>query len=1193
MKLNCLKFDPGDPCTDSKDFKGGSGGTLMAARFLSIFSILLGMVVLIGGFLKPPLLNTVPFNAGMCFLLSGTGLFMTSYRSGLWGGICGGLTALVGLATLLEYAWGVDFGFDHLIEQLSKPNGSELSGRMSFQAALGFGLAGLSLLLANLKEFPKGAFWIIGSLGATTAVLGILAVIAQVFSLETTIVWGNHTDMAAPLSWGIMGLGLGLASLAHSVLKENGTAGCCPPIILGMLGFLLSGCLWQALANHQETKIRKEIQTKADAYVGILETRLNDQANALILMARRWEEAGRPDLKKWNTDALNYIDHFQGYYAIGWADSYYKLQWVIPENQESFFKNRFLTLDEKTKSGLEGALEQKTIHFSQAVDWVPNRHLTLSLIPLFPQGKFDGTLMAAFDASRLLKTLADQTGMEGFHFFLSEKGKALTQTAQFDTGAGPNQIFSDIHEIRKLSINGLDWQFNLQPLNRFIMERRSLLPEAVLGMGIILSILTGWAFNVLRKSERRQNNLENEILKRKQVERDLARAQKISKTGNWTLNWSDQKMWWSDEVYRILGLPLNHKPQTLEKFLKSVCPEDCLRVKREIQSALSEGVAFNIIHRVVQSSGTMRLVKQRSEIYLGDNGKPSQIFGTIQDITEQKNAENLAARLGRIVDKSFNEIYIFDANSLLFTQVNLGARLNLGYRMEELCRLTPLDLKPEFTREQFEKQIAPLKRGAESVIVFETVHKRKNGSTYPVEIRLQLSQEETPQQFVAIIQDITERKKAQKLFSSAFKELEKRIEARTFDLAKLNKNLQAEIIERKKVEEELIVARDEAEKANQAKSQFLSQMSHELRTPLNAILGFSQLIATNSAEPLTSSQEQGVNEILKGGKHLLDLINEILDMARIETGNLSLSVEDINLNDLVEELLALSYPMARNKQVELYNYVSLEGDLYVRADRVRLKQILLNLMSNAIKYNKAKGSVKLDAIEREDGMIEISVSDTGHGISKDNMKDLFKPFYRFGSEQNDIEGTGIGLTITRQLVECMDGTISVNSIEGEGSIFVINVPKGTKELAAEDMFLEPVRKKSVNAGQKSKYIILYVEDNPANLNLVRHLFRRRSDVELLAAPDAKLGIELAQAHHPDLILMDINLPGMNGITAMKYLQNLPETQDIPVVAISANAMPRDVKQGLEAGFCDYLTKPLDVVEFHRVVGEILQGTRAQ
>jgi CheY-like chemotaxis protein len=222
-------------------------------------------------------------------------------------------------------------------------------------------------------------------------------------------------------------------------------------------------------------------------------------------------------------------------------------------------------------------------------------------------------------------------------------------------------------------------------------------------------------------------------------------------------------------------------------------------------------------------------------------------------------------------------------------------------------------------------------------------------------------------------------------------------------------------------------------------------------------------------------------------------------------------------------------------------------------------------------------------------MIEISVSDTGPGIEEERIGELFQPFNRMDFQYSEIEGTGIGLTIAKQLIECMDGSIRVESKPGEGSTFIISIARGVGGLAPKDLFLEPVRIAPDLADEQKKNVILYVEDNPANLNLIRHVFRHRPDVELLTAPDAKLGIELAQAHLPDLILMDINLPGMDGITAMKFLQNKPETQDIPVVAISANAMPREVKKGLLAGFCDYLTKPLDLVEFCRVVDEILQG----
>ncbi|NIP99863.1 MAG: PAS domain S-box protein, partial [Nitrospinaceae bacterium] len=265
-----------------------------------------------------------------------------------------------------------------------------------------------------------------------------------------------------------------------------------------------------------------------------------------------------------------------------------------------------------------------------------------------------------------------------------------------------------------------------------------------------------------------------------------------------------------------------------------------------------------------------------------------------------------------------------------------------------------------------------------------------------------------------------------------------------------------DITSQKQAEKELIQAKEDAVKANNAKSQFLSQMSHELRTPLNAILGFSQLINTNQEEPLTSNQEQGIHEILKAGKHLLELINEILDMARIEAGNLSLSIEDINLSDLIEELVALTLPMVKGKKIDLYNYVSMKGDLYVQADRVRLKQILLNLISNAIKYNTDGGSVWLDASENDEGMVEIQVKDSGMGIAEENIDGLFQPFNRLGTEGMGIEGTGIGLTISKQLAECMEGTIRVKSDEGKGSIFSVFIPQGEPDMASEGFFLEPV-----------------------------------------------------------------------------------------------------------------------------------------
>lgn len=429
--------------------------------------------------------------------------------------------------------------------------------------------------------------------------------------------------------------------------------------------------------------------------------------------------------------------------------------------------------------------------------------------------------------------------------------------------------------------------------------------------------------------------------------------------------------------------------------------------------------------------------------------------------------------------------------------------------------------------------------------------------------------------------------------------INQQLEQANNELEEYSQNLEIKVKNRTEETKELVrlnralqEAQEKAEKSSNAKSEFLSQMSHELRTPLNAILGFGQLMESDPKEPLTEYQQESVSEILKAGKHLLELINEILDLSRIETGHPTLSFENVNLNYLTEELATLCQPMARKNNIELLNYVPLHDDLFVYADRVRLKQVLLNLVSNAIKYNKASGSVKIDATGNKETGIRISVSDTGIGIPEDRLDDLFQPFNRLGSEKTDIEGTGIGLTITKQLVELMNGSIEVDSRPGEGSTFSVTLPWGQPE--EESKVLRPMEAahNPSSLTPRDRWVILYVEDNPANLNLVRQILRRRSDVLLLTAPEAKLGIELAQAHQPDLILLDINLPGMDGLTAFKRLRALKETKTTPVVAISANALPRDIKIALDTGFSDYLTKPLDVVEFNRTVEDHLQ-TRLQ
>jgi PAS domain S-box-containing protein len=393
-----------------------------------------------------------------------------------------------------------------------------------------------------------------------------------------------------------------------------------------------------------------------------------------------------------------------------------------------------------------------------------------------------------------------------------------------------------------------------------------------------------------------------------------------------------------------------------------------------------------------------------------------------------------------------------------------------------------------------------------------------------------------------------------------------------------------DVTERKRLDQvlqeknvELENARSVAEKANRSKSEFLSSMSHELRSPLNAILGFAQLMETGSPLP-TPVQKASIEQILKAGWYLLELINEILDLALIESGRLSLSLEPMSLVDVMLECQAMIEPQAQKSGV-LMSFPQLDTPYYINADRTRVKQVLINLLSNAIKYNRVQGAVEVTCSVSTAQRIRISVQDTGEGLSPEKLAHLFQPFNRLGKEASAEEGTGIGLVVSKRLVELMGGDIGVESTVGTGSIFWIelNLADKPQPVVGAAELLAPIQ--VLVQHDAVLRTLLYVEDNRANMQLVEQLIERRPDMRLLSAVDGMSGIAMARTHQPDVILMDINLPGMSGIQALKILREDALTAHIPVLAISANAMPHDIKKGLEAGFFRYLTKPIKVIEF--------------
>jgi PAS domain S-box-containing protein len=479
-----------------------------------------------------------------------------------------------------------------------------------------------------------------------------------------------------------------------------------------------------------------------------------------------------------------------------------------------------------------------------------------------------------------------------------------------------------------------------------------------------------------------------------------------------------------------------------------------------------------------------------------------------------------------------------------FKQVNARFVEMVGYSEQELFTRTPLDITHPEDLTETQRLVKEMLGGTERCCV-EKRYLRKDGGVLSANRTACVIRDKNgnPRDFLVMVEDITERKRAE----AALRE-----------------------------------AKEEADRANHAKSEFLSRMSHELRTPLNAILGFGQLLERQNPTP---QQRTRVDHIISAGRHLLKLINEVLDISRIEAGHLQLSVEPVSVAEVLEEALDLMRPLAADRAMQLLVPAEMEEDLYVLADRQRLKQVLLNLLTNAVKYTGVGGQIAVSVQKSSPTLTRVVVTDTGAGIATEKLARLFTPFDRLGVEQSDVEGTGLGLALCQRLMHAMAGEIGVNSTIGKGSEFWIDLP-------AVDSPLKTLPRNRITATDDVSTAeagrILYIEDNLSNLTLVEQMLAEQPQIELLTAMQGGLGLDMARQHSPDLILLDLHLPDIHGQEVLARLRQDKLTRDIPVVIISADATTRQIQRLLAAGAHSYLTKPLDICEFFRVIDEIMR-----
>ncbi|MDH5545050.1 MAG: PAS domain-containing protein [Gammaproteobacteria bacterium] len=634
------------------------------------------------------------------------------------------------------------------------------------------------------------------------------------------------------------------------------------------------------------------------------------------------------------------------------------------------------------------------------------------------------------------------------------------------------------------------------------------------------------------------------------IEQRFNLSQRHAKYGVWDWNIRTNDLYWSNQIGPLLGIGDGEIDANYADFVNATHPDDREYVAEVIRAAIENGAEYNIEHRVVWADGTIRWILETGDVIFDENGVPLNMIGVARDVTEHHHA-NVALKESAKLLNSAQAI----AHVGHWSWDVISGKLFWSDEIYRIFGYSPGEFEPtykKFIETLHPDDIERIKISEEQAFSQGKPHSidhriiRKDGSIAWVhEEAIAITDERNqPIRLTGTVQDITERKK---------------------------------------LEQQLADKITQAEAANYAKTTFLSHMSHELRTPLNGILGFAQIMET---EKLSAGLAGYVKEIMNSGWHLLDLVDDLLDLSRVETGAIDLKPEPVNLKDLIRECQSMISPMLKERQL-MFSANFEDSAAVILADRRRLKQILINLLSNAIKYNRPNGEVQVFC-QLSGEHLRINIRDTGQGIPEHLMPRLFTPFDRLGKEGIEESGTGIGLALVKRLADAMGCELGVESIEGVGSTFWLEFNLANElpnALLDQDSDVHKADNKQLN----NTIRVLYVEDNPANLRLIQGFLSNRPNFELMAATTAVAGLDLARTQIPDVILMDIKLPDMSGFEALARLRTVRETAHIPVIAVSAVAHEQDVAAGLRAGFFRYITKPVNLGLLEKTIYYAVRG----